>query len=215
MAARLIRLQPGENIDLHTDSFFGFEYGKLRIHAPVITSEASLMLFDNDSVHWSAGQLWYGDFGKPHSVINNSSQSRYHIVVDCLINPLLLDSFPESHYPKFVMLNRTVTSDQLPSAIGVGHWSVRVSEKALDWTLDRDSDKELQISFWVDNTTYEAFLTLPSGIIAKLRHLGGNDYRLGFMPEETIVRILEDTIEIIRRVNDKVETYACSLQKHL
>ncbi|MEG3991258.1 hypothetical protein QUA13_29750 [Microcoleus sp. S28C3] len=61
--------------------------------------------------------------------------------------------------------------------------------------------------------TYEPFLTLPSGITAKLRPLGGNDYRIGFMPEESMVRILEDTIEIVRRVGDHLEVYSCTLKE--
>ena len=214
MAARLFRLKPGASIERHIDPFFGFEYGKLRLHAPIITSEAALMVFGDDSVHWSAGRLWYGDFGRVvHTVTNSAAQSRVHLVIDCLINSMLLDAFPESHRPECVMLNRTVVTGGLPPAIGVGHWSVSVLAKAFDWTNSLDIEGELQGSFWVDEMTYEPFLTLPSGITAKLRPLGGKDYRIGFMPEESMVRILEDTIEIVRRVGDHLEVYSCTFKE--
>ena len=39
-----------------------------------------------ERLYLKAGRFYYLDVTKPHSVSNNSSEDRYHLVVDCYMN---------------------------------------------------------------------------------------------------------------------------------
>jgi hypothetical protein len=38
-----------------------------------------------------SGEYWYLDFTLPHRVANRSDRSRIHLVIDCVVNPWLLE----------------------------------------------------------------------------------------------------------------------------
>lgn len=92
---RLSVLNPGENIDPHCDTYIALRYGQVRLHVPIVTNEDTVMTIGGEDSHWSAGQLWFGDFSKHHSVVNNGDSPRVHLIFDVYIYPKLLSLFPQ------------------------------------------------------------------------------------------------------------------------
>jgi aspartate beta-hydroxylase len=95
-SARLLRLPPGGVIGEHRDTYHGFEYGQLRLHAPITTNPRVENIIRGQRCTWAPGELWYGDFGSLHSGQNNGETDRVHLVVDVAITPALLDLFPDA-----------------------------------------------------------------------------------------------------------------------
>lgn len=89
-SVRLLRLPPGGTIAEHRDTYHGFEYGQLRLHVPVRTNADVHMRIRGEDWQWKAGEIWYGDFGSPHSVENAGASARVHLVIDALVTPELL-----------------------------------------------------------------------------------------------------------------------------
>lgn len=95
-SVRLLRLPPGASILEHRDTYHGFEYGQLRLHAPVTTNSEVVTYIRGERWHWSVGEVWYGDFGSLHRVHNNGASDRVHLVMDVLMTPAALALFPDS-----------------------------------------------------------------------------------------------------------------------
>ena len=93
-SVRLSLLPPGANIQEHCDTYHDFRFGQVRLHVPLITHDEVLMTIGGERVRWAPGELWYGDFSKPHKVVNNSPVTRVHIIMDVMINPFILSLFP-------------------------------------------------------------------------------------------------------------------------
>jgi hypothetical protein len=56
-----------------------------RIHVPIITNENCIFTVDNESKNLKPGEIWIVDnVGKSHSVTNNSSQDRVHLIIDAI-----------------------------------------------------------------------------------------------------------------------------------
>lgn len=91
---RLLSLPGGASIGTHVDPYHGFKFGQIRLHCPIVTHPGVKMCFAGQDYYWSAGELWYADFGRAHSVENTSSITRIHLVIDALISPELLSLFP-------------------------------------------------------------------------------------------------------------------------
>ena len=94
---RLMKLAAGKSLRKHNDNIDqGIESKKIvRIHVPIRTnSEVVFTMYENDEdedddgekLNLKAGHFYYLDVTKPHSVSNNSSIDRYHLVVDCYMN---------------------------------------------------------------------------------------------------------------------------------
>lgn len=92
---RILFLPPGGHIKNHFDFHTSFEFGLLRLHIPIITHTDVSFVIDGQRMDWKAGELWYGDFSKVHSVKNDSPVVRTHMVIDVQINEFLLSLFPE------------------------------------------------------------------------------------------------------------------------
>ncbi|MBZ3904626.1 MULTISPECIES: aspartyl/asparaginyl beta-hydroxylase domain-containing protein [Streptomyces] len=93
--ARLMSLAPGVEVPEHRDTPTGLLYGFVRLHVPIRTNPGAVLRIDGKEHRWRPGSLWYGDFGRPHSVVNTGDRARVHLVVDCAVTPALLDLFPE------------------------------------------------------------------------------------------------------------------------
>ncbi|MBK8564078.1 MAG: aspartyl/asparaginyl beta-hydroxylase domain-containing protein [Saprospiraceae bacterium] len=87
--ARLMRLDPGARILEHTDDMDDGNTLELRIHIPVETNPRVEFWVDGKLVPMQEGEVWYADFNLPHSVNNNGSAPRTHLVLDCSVNPWL------------------------------------------------------------------------------------------------------------------------------
>jgi quercetin dioxygenase-like cupin family protein len=91
---RLLRLEPGKNINTHTDLGDGWAMGKVRLHIPIITNPEVYFYVDDERVIMNPGELWYCDFTHPHRVHNRGDQARVHLVLDLRVNDWLRDFFP-------------------------------------------------------------------------------------------------------------------------
>lgn len=94
--ARLLSLSPGSKILEHCDYFLGLQYGTLRIHVPVTTDSRVDFVVNHERLEMQAGEVWYIDFTRPHSVNNYSDRERVHLVVDCTVNDWLVSMMPFS-----------------------------------------------------------------------------------------------------------------------
>ena len=92
---RILTLPPGGHIKEHFDYHTSFQYGMLRLHIPIVTDPGVEFVIGGERVDFEAGELWYGDFSKVHSVENKSAVTRVHLVIDVQINDFVLGLFPD------------------------------------------------------------------------------------------------------------------------
>jgi len=97
-SARLMSLAAGEEIKRHTDRELSFKDGYVRLHIPIQTHPDVIFTIDDQQVHFAPGECWYMNANSPHQVINNSTQDRIHLVVDCSVNDWLSELFHRAGY---------------------------------------------------------------------------------------------------------------------
>lgn len=83
---RIHELLPDAFIKEHRDMNLNYENGSLRIHIPIVTNPEITMKVNGEYLVLKPGEAWYLDFDLPHEVSNPSSESRAHIIMDCLSN---------------------------------------------------------------------------------------------------------------------------------
>jgi len=93
MSVRFLNLQAGAVIKKHTDKGLFFEQGEARLHFPVFTNPDVEFYVDGERVIMSLGECWYMNAHLPHSVANNGTTDRIHLVVDCVVNDWLRSIF--------------------------------------------------------------------------------------------------------------------------
>jgi len=82
-AVRLMRLKAGAEIKPHRDRGLGLEFGEARLHLPLVTDDKVAFMVAGQRVPMQAGELWYIDADKTHSVSNNGDLDRVNLVIDC------------------------------------------------------------------------------------------------------------------------------------
>lgn len=85
-AVRLLKLNAGSVIKEHRDAELNFESGEIRLHIPVVTHPDVEFFLDKERVSPKEGECWYMNFNLPHSIHNNSTVNRVHLVIDALVN---------------------------------------------------------------------------------------------------------------------------------
>jgi aspartyl/asparaginyl beta-hydroxylase (cupin superfamily) len=88
-SVRFLRLGPGAEIREHKDFKLNIDDGVARVHVPDVTNEKVAFHLDRRPVTMLAGDAWYLDFNLPHSVKNDSSEYRIHLVIDLVANDWL------------------------------------------------------------------------------------------------------------------------------
>lgn len=88
-AARLMRLDPGAVVKTHSDPDLDFAQGHARIHIPVRTNPGARFVLNDTPVVMRAGEVWYLRLSDPHSLHNDGSEARVHLVVDAPAGPEL------------------------------------------------------------------------------------------------------------------------------
>jgi quercetin dioxygenase-like cupin family protein len=88
-AVRLMKLEPGSVIKPHRDHDLAAEYGKARLHIPVVTNPEVEFWLNGDRVEMREGECWYLDLSGVHSVANRSRTDRVHLVIDAVMNAWL------------------------------------------------------------------------------------------------------------------------------
>ncbi|NHZ36793.1 aspartyl/asparaginyl beta-hydroxylase domain-containing protein [Massilia rubra] len=94
---RVLWLPVGGKIRSHVDFDTNFQFGLVRLHIPMQTNPDVEFLIGGRRVTMNVGELWYGDFSKPHEVMNRGNQNRLHAVVDVEINDALLAMMPAEY----------------------------------------------------------------------------------------------------------------------
>ena len=82
--AFLARMAPNSEIRRHKDK--GNVSAKThRVHLPIFTNSSCLFTVGDETEHLAAGELWLIDnTNKYHSVINNGTEYRVHLIVDLI-----------------------------------------------------------------------------------------------------------------------------------
>ncbi|GAB3712047.1 hypothetical protein GCM10027592_50210 [Spirosoma flavus] len=82
-SVRLLSLAPGSVIHPHRDGDTSYERGFFRLHVPIQTGEKVAFVVDDHQVPMQVGECWYANFDLLHSVRNDGSIDRIHLVIDC------------------------------------------------------------------------------------------------------------------------------------
>ncbi len=85
-AVRLLNLAAGAQIKPHSDYCLGYEDGFFRLHIPVITNQEVVFILDDKRLIMNEGECWYINANFTHSVSNNGTDDRIHLVVDGIRN---------------------------------------------------------------------------------------------------------------------------------
>ncbi|WP_328916126.1 MULTISPECIES: aspartyl/asparaginyl beta-hydroxylase domain-containing protein [unclassified Streptomyces] len=115
-AVRLMALGRGAVSDPHRDPKYRLDRGIVRLHIPVVTDPAAVLVLDGVEHCWQPGTFWYGDFSREHLVRNTSQTvTRVHIVIDALLTAGLAAWFPASWQELLthgeVLINHTNRAD--------------------------------------------------------------------------------------------------------
>lgn len=94
-SVRLLKLSPGSVIKEHKDADLSFWYGFVRIHVPIVTNKDVNFVVDTRKLSMKPGECWFAEFCKPHSVENQGSTDRIHLVMDFEVNEWLRELFEE------------------------------------------------------------------------------------------------------------------------
>lgn len=89
MAVRFLNLQAGAVIKPHRDHELAFEKGEARLHFPIITNPQVSFIIEDERIPLQEGDCWYINANLVHSVINQGTADRIHLVIDCQVNSWL------------------------------------------------------------------------------------------------------------------------------
>lgn len=99
-SVRLMALAAGGKILPHSDPGGGYEDGVARLHIPIQTSPLVTFTIDDKELHFAAGTCWYMNANCQHSVNNASALERIHLVIDCVPNAWLDETFIAAGWKK-------------------------------------------------------------------------------------------------------------------
>lgn len=88
-SARLLRLGPDSHIREHRDYDLGGADADMRLHVPLLAPEDVDFMLEDQRVPMRAGECWFLDLYRPHSVNNHGNDTRIHLVIDCSLGPWL------------------------------------------------------------------------------------------------------------------------------
>ncbi len=91
-AVRLMRLVSGGIIREHVDAGVSLESGEVRLHLVLDSDEHTHFYVAQKRVPMRQGECWYVNVAQPHRVANTGSKDRIHLVIDCVVNPWLIDA---------------------------------------------------------------------------------------------------------------------------
>ena len=79
--SRLMRIDGNAEATSHTDLDYYWQ-GRLRVHVPIVTTDAVRFECGSAAVHMRAGEVWVFDTTQAHRVLNPESSRRIHLVID-------------------------------------------------------------------------------------------------------------------------------------
>lgn len=92
-SVRYLKLAAGSTIKPHRDRDIVYWDGLVRLHIPIVTNPKVEFMVNNERLLMQPGELWFADFSQTHSIRNNGTTDRIHLVVDCVVNPWLTHWF--------------------------------------------------------------------------------------------------------------------------
>jgi hypothetical protein len=179
LAARLMALGAGARVGEHRDSKCGLPWGLVRLHVPIITNPGALVVIAGTEFHWNAGQLWFGDFNRPHYVSNDGDESRIHLVLDCLVSKeilALLPPFDDALVAREPVPLTTASRCRFQLPARFAEWSEEEPIAGADDTLDAEIGDDL-------------VLYLEGKPRFGLVHVGGAEFRLAGWSEERTLQV--------------------------
>lgn len=95
-AVRLMNLKKGATIKPHRDKELCFENGEARLHIPIFTNDQVAFYSQNNLIPMREGECWYINANITHSVQNNGTSDRIHLVIDCAVNDAIEALFAQA-----------------------------------------------------------------------------------------------------------------------
>ncbi|CAA0105757.1 Uncharacterised protein [BD1-7 clade bacterium] len=90
LSVRLIKLQTGSTITGHSDSGFNTQADYVQLHYIIENNDMTLTIA-GERVAIGEGEWWYFNAEKMQGITNQVNSDQIHLVVDCLVNPWLVD----------------------------------------------------------------------------------------------------------------------------
>lgn len=91
-SVRLMRLASGGIIREHVDEGVSLESGEVRLHIVLDSDEHTHFYVAQKRIPMRQGECWYINVSQPHRVANTGSKDRINLVIDCVVNPWLIDA---------------------------------------------------------------------------------------------------------------------------
>jgi hypothetical protein len=193
-AVRLMALGPGAQVYEHRDSNLGIPWGFVRLHVPVQTNPGAVTAFEGQEHHWAPGQLWYGDFDRPHYVANRGGEDRVHLVIDCLVSLALLELFPASFRDSLAWGEVLVSRQPVPlNPFELAGYRCRFPVPAtfLDWAQDGCADEDRPAAIGIEDG--QLVLSVSGEPRFGLEHVGSGEFRPRCWSDERTVRVARDS----------------------
>jgi len=96
---RLMRLAGHAEVRPHVDTDY-YWHDHMRVHVPVVTQPTVRFLCGGEEVHMAAGECWIFDTWSLHSVHNDATRARIHLVADTVGGPGLLNLVEQGRSPR-------------------------------------------------------------------------------------------------------------------
>ena len=194
-AVRLMALGPGAVSPTHCDLKYGPRWGLARIHLPIVTNPGAILDIQGTQYCWQPGEVWFGDFTRPHHIHNSGRETRVHLVVDCVVGSELARYFPAAWRAYLesneVLRGRAEQPRQWSGVEAEVRHVFNVPTRFLDWREPGD----LSVDAAESRTVVTAIqrpgaveLVLPDERRVNLVHVTKNEFRFaGWTQERTIV----------------------------
>lgn len=163
-SVRLLRLHAGSNIAEHVDHALDFDDGEIRLHVPIVTSDAVKFYLDGARLVMAPGECWYTNVNLPHSVENGGSIDRIHLVIDCRVDGWLRDLFaatpppPREHYAASLALDVAPDPSALLGALAKFAGEARAGARPPTF----QAEQRTFILQWREERTWQLRLVLPA-----------------------------------------------------
>lgn len=82
LGVRLLKLSVGAVIKPHKDFRLGYEDGDFRLHIPILTNAKVNFKLGGERIDMQEGECWYTNVNYTHSVSNEGSIDRVHLIID-------------------------------------------------------------------------------------------------------------------------------------
>ncbi len=137
-AVRFMRLGAGSVIKEHCDHGSCFEEGYARLHIPITTNDNVTFILNGEPHTMKAGCCYYIDAHNPHSVVNEGTCDRVHLLIDCHVNAWLKAIFLQHGFkePYYKYGSKGITDENVEAVIA--------SLKSIGSDSALDIAKELQ-----------------------------------------------------------------------